>query len=109
MTIIIIILADHRVKLKESKKRDKYQDLVREQKKLCNMKVMVITVVFGALGTLSKGLVQRLENLEIRGQVETIQNTPLFRLTRIPRKVLETCCHTESSKKSLAYAGMKKS
>ena len=27
------VLADHRLKLKESKKRDKYLDLAREQKK----------------------------------------------------------------------------
>ena len=41
------------------------------------MKVTVIPIVTGALGTVTKGLVQRLENLEIRGRVETIQSTPL--------------------------------
>ena len=46
---------DHRVKLKESKKKDKYLDLTRELKKLWNIKVMVI--VIGALGTVTKGLV----------------------------------------------------
>ena len=51
------IPADHRVKLKESKKRDKYPDLARELKKLWNMKVMVIPIVIGALGTVTKGLV----------------------------------------------------
>ena len=66
------IPADHRVKLKESKERDKYLDLARELKKLWNMKVTVITVVIGALGTVTKGLVQGLEDLEIRERVETI-------------------------------------
>ena len=45
---------DHRVKLKESEKRDKYLDLARELKKLWNMKVTVIPIVIGALGTLIK-------------------------------------------------------
>ena len=65
--------ADHRVKLKEYK-RDKYLNLARELKKLWNMKVMIIPIVIGALGTVTKGLVQGMEDLEIRGRVETITN-----------------------------------
>ena len=45
------VSADHRVKLKESEKRDKYQDLARELKRLWNMKVTVIPIVIGALGS----------------------------------------------------------
>ena len=49
--------ADHRVKLKESKKKDKYQDLAREwKKKLWDMKVTVIPIVIGAVGTVTKYL-----------------------------------------------------
>ena len=51
--------ADRRVKLKESQKRDKYQDLARELKKLWNMKVTVIPIVIGALGTVTNRLVKR--------------------------------------------------
>ena len=39
------------------------------------MKVRVIPVVVGALGTIHKGLVKELEHLEIRGQIEAIQTT----------------------------------
>ena len=46
--------ADHRVKLKESEKKDKYLDLTRELKELWNMKVMVIPIVIGVLGTVTK-------------------------------------------------------
>ena len=60
------------MKIKESENRDKYLDLARELKKLRNMKVMVIQIVVGALGTMPKGLVKGLEDLEIRGQVMTI-------------------------------------
>ena len=82
--------ADHRLKLKESKKKDKYLDLVRELKKLWNMKVIVVPIVIGALGTITKGLVKRLDVLEIRGRVEIIQTTALLRLARTLRRVLET-------------------
>ena len=43
--------ADYRVKLKESKKKDKYLDLAKELKKLWNMKVTGILIVIGALGS----------------------------------------------------------
>ena len=46
---------DHRVKLKESEKKDKYLDLAWELKKLRNMKVTVIPTVISALGTGIKG------------------------------------------------------
>ena len=59
--------AVHRVKLKESEKKDKYCNLARELKKLWNMNVTVIPIVIGALSTVSKGLVQGLEDLKIRG------------------------------------------
>ena len=62
-----VILTNHRVKLKEGKKVDKYLELARELKKLWNMKVTVIPIVIGMPGTVAKGLVQRLEDLEIRG------------------------------------------
>ena len=42
------------------------------------------------LGTVTKGLVQGLEDLEIRKQVDTIQPTALLRLARIIIRILET-------------------
>ena len=45
------VLADHRIRLKESEKKDKYLDLARELKKIWNMKVMIIPIVIGAFGT----------------------------------------------------------
>ena len=47
---------DNRINLKESEKKDKYLDLVREMKKLWNMKVTIIPIVIGAFGTITKGL-----------------------------------------------------
>ena len=105
----LAIPADHRDKLKESENRDKYQELARELKKLWNMKVTLIPIVSGAFGTIPKGLVKGLEDLEIRGQVETIQITVLLRSARILRRVLETCCNSNSCKKLSANAGVKNS
>ena len=50
--------ADYWVKLKESEKKDRYLDVVMELKKLWNMKVTVIPIVTGALGTITRRLVQ---------------------------------------------------
>ena len=67
--------ADRRTKFKESEKRDKYQDLARELK---NNRWDVEMIIINALSTVIKGLVKGLDNLEIRGRVETIQITALF-------------------------------
>ena len=84
------IPADHRIILKEGEKRNKYLDLTKELKKLWNLTVTVIPIVIGALGTVIKGLVQGLEDLEIRGPVETILTTALLGSVRTWRRVLET-------------------
>ena len=84
------VSADHRINLKESEKKDNYLDLARELKKLWNMKITIVPIVFGALGTITKGLLKGLEDLEIGGRVETIQTTALLRTARILRRVLET-------------------
>ena len=51
--------------------------------------VIIIPIVIDALARVSKGLVQGLEDLEITGQVETVQTTELLRSARILRRVLE--------------------
>ena len=86
----IAVPVDPRVKLKECEKRDRYLDLARELKKLWNMKVAIIPIVIGALGTITKGLVQVLEDLEIIGRMETIQTTVLLRSAKILGRVLDT-------------------
>ena len=101
--------ADHRVKFKKGEKKNKYLDLARELKKLWNMKVTKIPIVIGALGTIPKGLIKGLEDLEIRGQLVTIQTTTLLRSARILRKVEETCFHSNSSENPSTKIGVKNS
>ena len=54
------------------------------------MKVTIIPIFIGAFGTVTKGLLKGLEDLEVGGLVETIQTTALLRMARILRSVLET-------------------
>ena len=84
------VSADHRIKLKECEKKDKYLDLAWELKKLWNMKVTIIPIVIGAFGIVTKGSLKGLEDLEVGGSVETIQTTALLTMARVPRRALET-------------------
>ena len=53
------------------------------------MKGMIVPIVIGAFGTITKGLLKSLEDLEVGGRVETIQMTALLRTARILRRVLK--------------------
>ncbi len=61
------------------------------------------TNVIGAFGTVTKGLLKGLEDLGVGGRMETIQTTALLRSARILRRVLETCCHSNSSEKLVKF------
>ena len=86
----LLVPANHRIKLKEWEKKDKYLDFARDLKKIWNMQVTIIPIVIGVLGTVTKGLLKRLEDLKVGGRVETIQTTTLLRTARMLRRVLGT-------------------
>ncbi len=69
---------------------NKYLDLARELKKLWNMVVTIILIVIGAFGTVTKGLLKWLEDLEVGGRVDTIETIALLRTARILRWVQES-------------------
>ena len=52
-----------------------YLDLAGELKKLWNMKVKIVPIVIRAFGTITKGLLKGLEDLEVGGRVETLLMT----------------------------------
>ena len=68
------IPTSHKVKSKENKRK------LGNWKKLWSMKVTVIPIIIGARGTVTKKLLRGLEDLEIRGRVETIQTTAVENL-----------------------------
>ena len=77
------------------------------------MQVTIIPIVIGTFGTVTKGLLKRLGDLEVGGRVETIQTTALLRTARILRRVLETweetCCHSNSCEKPSGVTDVKNS
>ena len=54
------------------------------------MRVTIAPIVIGAFGTVNKGLLKGLEDLEGGGLEETIKTTALLKTARILRRVLET-------------------
>ena len=104
--------ADQKVKLKESEKKNKYVDLARELKKLWNMKVTIIPMVIGAFSTVTTGLIKGMEDLEIKGQVETIKLLHYWDRPEYWEESCiheETCCHSNSSERPSANADVKNS
>ena len=102
--------ADHRVKLKESEKKDKYLHLAWELKKLWNIKVTFIPFVIVILGTVTEGLIKRLEDLEINRRVENIQitaweNRPEY--WEESWRLEKTCCPSNSCERLSANTDVK--
>ena len=54
--VYLAVPADHRIKLKECEKKDKYINLARGLKKLGNMRMTIVPIVSGAFGTVTKEL-----------------------------------------------------
>ena len=73
------VLADHKVKIKENKKRTKYLDLAIELRKRWNMRVTVISHVIGALGMAPQILEKGVEEFEIR----MTRNHPYYNIAEI--------------------------
>ena len=104
---------NHRIKLKEFEKKDMYHDIARELKKnkLWNMQVTIIPNVIGAFGSVTKGLLKGLEDLEVGGRVE---RSKLLHYWIRPEyweesgRLEETCCHSNSSRRPSANTDVKK-
>ena len=77
--------ADHRVKLNESEKRDKYQDLAREKTLENESDCDTNSSLHARYSHQRKGP----EDLEIRVRAETIQTAGFLIWARILRRVLE--------------------
>ena len=85
--------ADYRIKLIECEKKDKYLKLARELKKLWNMQVTIISIVIGAFGTVTKGLLKGLKDLELADEwrpSKLLYNYLFLRTAIILRRVQET-------------------
>ena len=76
------------------------------------MKETIVPIVIGAFGTITKGLLKCLEDLEVGRRVETIQMTELLRTAESwdeSWRFEVTCCHSDFSEKPSVYADVKNS
>lgn len=80
---------DGRVRAKDDEKVEKYQDLAREDRKICGVRTKVIPRVVGALGTILLRLKENLRTVVVDTSIELIQRSVLLGSARVLRKVLE--------------------
>ena len=88
-TIDFAVPGDSRIEEKEKDKIEKYQDLGRMLQKIWNVKVKIILLVVGSLGTIPKQFGNRLKQTGITVGTAQVQKTALLGTARILRKVLE--------------------
>ena len=97
------VLADHRIKLKECKKKDKYYDLARELKKLWNMKGTIVPIM-----TVPRDWrTWRLEDESRPSKLQHYWEWPEY--WEDSWRLEETCCHSGSSERPSANADVKNS
>ena len=90
--------ADHRVKLWESEKKDKYLDIARELKKLCTMKVTIVTGVHQMIDTRKIGIVNN------RTSGDHLHHWDLPEYWEESWWLEEICSHSNSRKRPSAKA-----
>ena len=87
--IDMAVPADKNILEKEKEKVIKYQDLKMELKRLWKMKVKVIPVVIGALGSVSKNLKKWLKELDMEElDCSALQKAALLGTAKILRRTL---------------------
>ena len=104
--------ADHRIKLKECGKRDKYPDLAIELKKLWNMKVTIIPIVIGAFGTMTIGLLGACRIWKLAAEWRPSKQQHDWKWPEYWEEswtLEEICCHSISSERPSALADVKNS
>ncbi|MEL6846822.1 MAG: hypothetical protein AAFP02_26760, partial [Bacteroidota bacterium] len=69
---------DSRVEDKEREKKEKYQDLRLELRRLWDMPVEIVPIVIGALGTIPKALRRNMDELEAEVPPGLMQKSVLF-------------------------------
>ena len=79
---------DGNVTWKEGKKRQDYAAVAGDLHRMYRVKVKIVPVVVGALGTVGKGVVQAMEELGIPDIVDGLQYTTLYGTAKILQKVL---------------------
>ena len=80
------VSSDRNSALKEIEKKSKYKEL--EIQRMWHMKIIMIPVAVGALGTVKERMVENIEKVAKRAKVTEIQKICILGSARILRKVL---------------------
>jgi hypothetical protein len=86
----VAIQADRHVTLKEAEKKLKYKGLYREIQRMWNIKFMVIPVVTGATGMVTRNLRKTVETIPGKHSVDQLQKTAILGTSHKMRKVLQS-------------------
>ena len=88
MSIDVAISGDRNVIKKEAEKILKYKDLTIEMQRMWKVKTMMIPVIIGATGTISKSFRKYIINIPGNHEVKELQKTAILGTAHILRKVL---------------------
>jgi predicted homoserine dehydrogenase-like protein len=86
----VAIPADRSVTQKEAGKKQKRKSLCIETQLMWNMKCMLIPVIIGATGIVTKGVKKSLEAITGKHSIDSLQRTAILRTSHIVRKVLQS-------------------
>jgi hypothetical protein len=90
MLIGVAIPADRNVTQKDAEKKLKYRSLCIEIQRIWNMKYVIIPVVIGATGRVTKGLTKNLESIPGKLSIDSLQKTAILGTSHIIREVLQS-------------------
>jgi hypothetical protein len=88
--IDVAIAADRNVIQKETENIIKYNSLCVETQRMWNTKCMIIPVVSGATGIVTKGLKKNLETTPGKHSINSLQKTAIFGTSHIIQTILKS-------------------
>ena len=89
MLIEVTIPADKNIKQNEAEKKVKYNSLLVEIQQMWNVKCLIISVIIGATGIVTKDLKKNLEAIPGKHLIDSLQQTAVLGTSYIIRKVLQ--------------------
>jgi len=88
-TLIDVAIPANRNVQKEGEKKLKYKSLCIEIQRMWNLKCMVIPVITGATGIVTRSLRKNLEAVPRKRSIHSLQKTAILRTSHIIWKVLQ--------------------
>jgi len=87
--IDVVRPADRNVVQKEAEKKLKYTSLCIEIQRMWNLKCMIIPVIIGVTGMVTRSLRKKLEAVPGKHSIDSLQKTAIIGTSHIIRKVLQ--------------------